>query len=149
MPNVASPFHPEPHFSGVCKDMWNYTENSQTAAHVTNCKNIDFRSSPLTACYLNCFTTFRIFKNLTDLQKSRTKTKSGNRPNQILPTASLHARTRTHMHTHPSLFPCKKQNWLPQTNTFFLIFPPDSPSFAFPCLQHLLLLKVTQSRYFL
>ena len=147
MPNVTPAFYPE-RFFGVCKDMWNYTESSQTAAHITNCKNIDFESSPLTACYLNCSTTFHVFKNLTDLQKSRTKTKSGNRPNQILPTASLYACTHTHMHTHP-LFPCKKQNWLPQTNTFFLIFSPDSPSFASPYLQHLLLLKVTQFRYFL
>lgn len=75
--------------------MWNYTESSQIAAHITNCKNVDFKSSPLTACYLNCSTTFHMFKNLTDLQKSRTKTKSGNRPNQILPTASLYARMHT------------------------------------------------------
>jgi len=59
-PNVIPAFYPKQRFFGVCKDMWNYAESSQTAAHITNCKNVDFKCSLLIACYLNCSNTLHL-----------------------------------------------------------------------------------------
>lgn len=124
----TSASYPVKHFFRVCKDKWKYTESGQTAAHVTSYKNTDLKSSSLAASYLNCSTTFHLFKNVTDL---KVKDQNQAREQQIKYSSlcSLYSLT----HKKPSLSsPCKKQNWLPQTNTFFLIFYPDGPSFAFP-----------------
>lgn len=120
MPNVTPASYPVRHFFRVCKAKWNCSESSQTAAHLTSYKNIDFKSSSLTAGYLNRSTTFHLFKKISQIFRSQ-----GPKPSQgteQIKCSPLPRYTHTHTNTHPSSFPCKKQNWLPQTNTFFLIF---------------------------
>lgn len=99
MQYVTSASYPVKHFFRVCKDKWKYTESGQTAAHVTSYKNTDLKSSSLAASYLNCSTTFHLFKNVTDLQKSRTKTKPGN-------SKSNTPRYVHYIHSHTNNPPC-------------------------------------------